>query len=130
MNPASVSPTIAVILVDHGSRLAESNDLLLEAVAAFRERSGRAIVEPAHMELAEPTLAHAFDRCVERGATRVVVFPYFLAPGRHGSEDIPRMAAEAAARHPGVELLVAEPFGLHPKLLEVIDERIAQRLQR
>ena len=36
------------------------------------------IVEPAHMELAEPSIATAFARCVERGATTVVVFPYFL----------------------------------------------------
>ena len=48
------------------------------------------------MELAPPTIAEAFGRCVERGATLVVVAPFFLSPGRHWQEDIPALADEAA----------------------------------
>lgn len=119
---------LGVILVDHGSRREESNRLLLEVVHQFSEASGYEIVEPAHMELAEPTIATAFARCVERGAKTVVVFPYFLLPGRHWHEDIPRLAAEAAAMHPGVEHFVTAPFGLHPLMSEVIRERITEGL--
>ena len=88
---------LGVVVVDHGSRKAESNNVLLAVVESFRQQSGLAIVEPAHMELAEPTIASAFAACVAQGARTVVVFPYFLAPGRHWGEDIPRLAAEAAA---------------------------------
>jgi sirohydrochlorin ferrochelatase len=116
---------LGVILVDHGSRREESNQLLLEVVEHFAKASGLAIVEPAHMELAEPSIATAFARCVERGAATVVVFPYFLLPGRHWHEDIPRLAAEAAASHPGVQFRVTAPFGHHPLLFDVIGERIA-----
>ncbi len=76
------------------------------------------------MELAEPSIATAFDRCVEPGATTVVVFPYFLLPGRHWNEDIPRLAAAAARQHPGVRYLVTAPFGLHPLMAEVMRQRI------
>jgi len=120
----SVPPQLGIILVDHGSRRAESNDMLLDVVRNFAESSGRPIVEPAHMELAEPSIATAFGRCVERGATTVVVFPYFLLPGRHWNEDIPRLAAAAAANHPGVRYLVTAPFAMHPLMARVIDERI------
>lgn len=34
-------------------------------------------------ELADPTISDAFDRCVEQGATRIIISPYFLFPGRH-----------------------------------------------
>jgi sirohydrochlorin ferrochelatase len=115
---------IGVILVDHGSRRDESNDMLLDVVRDFAATTGYSIVEPAHMELAEPSITAAFDRCIERGATTVVVFPYFLLPGRHWSEDIPRLAAAAAANHPGVRFLVTAPFALHPLMARVIDERI------
>ncbi len=98
--------------------------MLLDVVRSFVEGSGMPIVEPAHMELAEPSIATAFARCVERGATLVVVFPYFLLPGRHWSEDIPRLAAAAAERHPGVRYLVTAPFGLHPLMAQVIEQRI------
>lgn len=115
---------LGVVVVDHGSKRAESNLLLEQVADLFRRTSGLEIVEPAHMELAEPSLATAFDRCAERGARMVVVFPYFLGPGRHWSEDIPRLAADAAARHKGVRHLVAAPLGLHLLISEVIAERI------
>lgn len=114
-----------LIIVDHGSRRRESNDQLLAVSDEYRRHSGWRIVEPAHMELAEPSIAAAFVRCVEQGARLVIVFPYFLAPGRHWTEDIPRLAAEAAAHHPGVRHIVTAPLGQHPLLLDVIDQRIA-----
>lgn len=82
------------------------------------------------MELAEPSIATAFKRCVERGAKLVVVFPYFLSPGRHWHNDIPRLAGKAAASHPGIRYLVTAPLGLHELILQVIDERIDGCLAR
>jgi len=119
---------IAIILVDHGSQFESSNSQLLEVVEAFCQHSAWEIVEPAHMELAEPSIATAFGRCVDRGAELVVVFPYFLAPGRHWSEDIPRLTAEAAEAFSGVRYLVTEPLGLHALMMQVIDQRIAHGL--
>jgi sirohydrochlorin ferrochelatase len=123
-NPATQHEAIGVVVVDHGSRRQESNDLLLDVVESFVNATGMPIVEPAHMELAEPSIATAFASCVARGATTVVVFPYFLLPGRHWNEDIPRLAAAAAKAHPGVRYLVTAPFGLHPLMAEVMRQRI------
>ena len=75
------------------------------------------------MELATPDIDSAFTRCVEQGATFVVVHPYFLGPGRHVSQDIPRLAAAAAETH-NVGFLVTEPLGLHPAMMSVIGDRI------
>jgi sirohydrochlorin ferrochelatase len=123
-NPPPPTEKVGIIIVDHGSQRDESNQLLLDVAAGFRATSRWHIVEPAHMELAEPSIAAAFARCVEQGARLVVVFPYFLGPGRHWHEDIPRLAAAAAQAHPGVLHQVAAPFGLHPLLNAVIEERI------
>ena len=84
------------------------------------------IVYYAHLELAEPTILQGFDACVAEGAAEVIVHPYFLSPGRHSTLDIPRMVAEAAARHPGVRYRITEPLGLHPKIGELILERVRQ----
>lgn len=111
----------ALLVVDHGSRRAEANARLGEVVALVeREVGADVIVEPAHMELAEPTLRQAFARCVARGATEVVVVPYFLSPGRHAREDIPRLAAAAAAEHPSVRVRVAEVLGPHRRLAALV----------
>ena len=76
------------------------------------------------MELAEPSIATAISECVVEGATSVVVFPWFLAPGRHWHEDIPRLVKAAAANHPGLNTLVTAPFGQDQLLTQLADKRI------
>ncbi len=117
-----------ILIVDHGSRRAESNNMLLQVVGLYTQTCEYSIVEPAHMELAEPTIAMAFDRCVERGANRVVVMPYFLLPGKHWHQDIPQLSRDAAAKHPGVQFLVTAPLGLSSLMPKVIDARIDECL--
>ena len=78
--------------------------MLEELASLFAKRFAQMyeIVEPAHMELAEPSIATAYDRCVKRGAQRIVVCPFFLGPGKHWTQDIPRLTAEAAHAHPAI----------------------------
>lgn len=119
---------VGLIVVDHGSRREASNEMLEVMAGMVAEVVPYGIVEPAHMELAEPSIQTAFDRCVARGAKMVVVSPYFLLPGRHWDKDIPGLTAEAATRHPGVPFLVAAPLGLHPLMARVVESRVAHCL--
>ena len=116
----------AYVIVDHGSREPEANAVVEEVAAQVGAHLGGAPVRAAHMELAAPSLAEALDACVAGGAGEVVVVPYFLAPGRHSTGDIPRLAAEAAARHPGVTVRVTEPLGVHPGLVEAVLDRLGE----
>ena len=128
-NANYVPHDVGVVLVDHGSRREAANAMMHDVAALFKVVSGLPIVEPAHMELAEPTVAQAFDRCVEQGARTVVVHPYCLSPGRHSREDIPRLAADAATKHPDVALAVTQPLGLEPLLCEVVLTRVQEALR-
>ena len=109
----------ALILIDHGSRRAEANAVLDEVVALVRRDDPGRTVHSAHMELAPPSLAEAVAACVAEGAREIVVVPWFLAPGRHSTRDIPLLADEAAALHPDVRVRVAAPLGAHAKLAEL-----------
>ena len=120
--------TYGFILVDHGSRVAESNAMLERIASSFQQQSGYAIVEAAHMELSEPSISTAFDRCVEQGARVVVVCPFFLLPGRHWNDDIPALTRDAAKSHANVRFLVTAPLGLLPAMLNLIDSQIDQCL--
>jgi sirohydrochlorin ferrochelatase len=113
----------AIIIVDHGSRREAANQML-DQVAALVQAQTSDRVYAAHMELAEPTIAQAFDRAVAEGAEFVFVFPYFLSPGRHSREDIPRMCAEAATRHPGVRWHCSGPIGLDAIMADLILQRV------
>ena len=52
-------PATGIVIVDHGSRAKASNDMLLECVELYKRTTGAAIVEAAHMELADPSVADA-----------------------------------------------------------------------
>src|SRR5262249_4937113 len=120
-----------IIIVDHGSRRDRSNRLLEELARLFAQRFAHLyeVVEPAHMELAEPSIATAHDRCVRRGAGRMIVAPYFLGPRRHGSQDIPNLASEAAANHPGTTFHIAETLGIDDLMLELLNKRVQECTQ-
>ena len=115
-----------IVIVDHGSTRGESNAMLERAADLFGQRfkAKHEIVEAAHMEIAEPSIATAFDKCVARGAERVVVLPFFLGPGKHWTQDIPRLAAEAAAKHPGIHYHVAPTLGIDDLILDLLDKRL------
>jgi sirohydrochlorin ferrochelatase len=115
--------------VDHGSVRPAANDMLHHVTDLFKRVSGASIVELAHMELARPSIQEAFDACVEQGATTIVVHPYFLAPGRHSTSDIPRMTRDAAAQHPGIRFYVTEPLGLDERITRLMMQRIEECIQ-
>ena len=83
-----------IIIVDHGSRREESNHMLEELAGHFAKRFSERydIVEPAHMELAEPSIATAYARvaCVARSAFNASwSFPSFSAPENTGPATSP-----------------------------------------
>src|SRR2546421_12516682 len=114
-----------IIIVDHGSRRSDSNEMLERVAAAFATRFADRfdIVEPAHMEIAEPSIATAYARCVERGAERVVVIPFFLGPGKHWTQDIPRLTADAAAQFPQTRYHVSPTLGIDDLILDLLAKR-------
>jgi sirohydrochlorin ferrochelatase len=119
--------TEGIIIVDHGSRRMESNHMLEEVARLFGERfaSRYAIVEPAHMELCEPSIETAYGRCVARGATRIRCVPFFLSFGKHWTHDIPSLLSQAADKHPGTEYQLVEPLGIDDLMLDLLAKRAA-----
>ena len=114
----------AILLVDHGSRRPEANETLGRVADLLRQISEVEIVRHAHMELANPSIAEGVEACVRAGADEIIVHPYFLVPGRHSTGDIPSLVEEAARRFPGIRVIITDPLGIHPKIGEVILERI------
>ncbi|MCP3983352.1 MAG: cobalamin biosynthesis protein CbiX [bacterium] len=115
-----------IVLIDHGSREPSANaqlDMLAEEIAT---RLPDRVVRAAHMQLAEPTLADAIDALVAAGAREIAIHPFFVAPGRHVREDIPRLVAEAQAKHSSIEIHLTEPLGLHPSVIDAVLDRLDQ----
>ena len=130
----------AALLIAHGSRRAAANADLLTLTGMARERFGRGgggepgggepggydIVEPAFLELAEPDIPAGAAACVAKGATEVRMLPYFLSMGTHVADDLREFRDRFEREHPGVTFTVCPPLGLHPKLVEVVFERLGE----
>jgi sirohydrochlorin ferrochelatase len=112
----------ALLLIAHGSRQDQANDDLRH-VAAELERRGQPIVVASFLELAEPGIDAGGRLCVERGAERVVLVPYFLSAGVHVLRDLTEARRRLAEAFPAIEFRLAEPLGRHPLLLDVVEER-------
>ena len=125
-NPNTDKSTVGVIICDHGSRRAQSNDSLKNVAMRFSERFSEEcnIVEHAHMELAMPDIDAAYAKCANRGATHIVVLPLFLAKGKHWVRDIPSLTSQAAAKFSNTTYQIAEPLGIDDLLLDLLKKRL------
>lgn len=103
----------ALLIVAHGSRRAESNTEIktLTSEVARRAASKFDLVECAFLELAEPLIPDGINGLVARGATAIVVVPYFLAKGAHVKDDIPEAIQASQANHPDIAITVSTYFG-------------------
>jgi sirohydrochlorin ferrochelatase len=111
----------ALLLIAHGSRRPEANADLERVAEGLRGR--HPLVEVAYLELAAPSIDEGGARCVEQGATRVVLLPYFLSPGKHVTEDLAAARDRLSERFPAVRFTLADPLGPHPLLLDILEER-------
>lgn len=121
--------TTAILLMGHGSRVAEANRALYDIAEMVARQGAFAIVEVAFREQHPPNIQAGIDACVARGAQRILLYPYFLYAGAHVLEDLPDEMAAAATRHPGLEMVLGTPLGVHPKLAEIVCERAGATLR-
>jgi sirohydrochlorin ferrochelatase len=114
----------AVVLIGHGSLLSESGKAMIRLAARLQKHGVAPIVRPGFLNYSQPTLAEAIEKCVGSGATELTVQPYFLIDGKYVREDLAAEIAQMAARYPQVRFAVAEVFGAHRLLTDIVFDRI------
>ena len=101
-------------------QLIELGGLVQKAGLVDLTDDDRAALLGAFLELADPLIPAAIHQATAAGATKVLVLPYFLYPGRHLSLDIPELVATTAAMHPDVEIITMPGFGEDPAVLGLL----------
>ena len=116
----------AILLIAHGSRHGPANDDLHELAARLEACGEYPIVEPSFLELADPDITTGADRCVARGAHRILMIPYFLSAGVHLRRDLTAARDALTERHPRVSFVLGSALGPDPWLDRLVIERIRQ----
>ena len=115
------------IVFAHGSRIESANQAVRDIATRMAASRGD-VVEAAFLELGKPDFSGATARLIARGASRIIVIPYFLTLGTHMQRDLPRLAQEAARQNGGVEMEITSPLDGHPALLEALLDRASEAL--
>lgn len=115
--------TTALLLIAHGSRHAAANDDLHHLAQCMRATERFGVVAAAFLELAEPTIEHAAGHCIEKGADHIILLPYFLSAGVHVQRDLQGHRDRLAATYPQASIVLAEPLGRHPLLVDIVLQR-------
>jgi sirohydrochlorin ferrochelatase len=116
----------AVLLIAHGSREPSANDDLNALAGRLAAEGEHPIVVACFLELAEPDIPTGAERCVARGATHVLMIPYFLSEGVHLRRDLTAAREELHSRYSGVQFRLGPPLGPHPLLDELVAARIRE----
>jgi sirohydrochlorin ferrochelatase len=113
----------AYIVFAHGSSVESANEAVRTAARDAAERGGWRDHVAAFLGGGRPTLPEAVTELTARGATSIVVIPYFLTSGLHLERDLPALVAEVKQSHRGLEIEVTPPLDGHPGLLHALVDR-------
>jgi sirohydrochlorin ferrochelatase len=102
----------ALLIIAHGSRKLSSNhEVKLLAQSVSSQTSNFDLVEHAFLELTTPQVSDGMTTLIEKGATEVVILPYFLAAGFHVVDDLPVLLDSAQAKYPNVKFSLLKHLG-------------------
>ena len=112
----------AFLLIAHGSRRKESNDEVRKlSQKIVKKNNGEFdIFQCSFLELAEPLIPDAINDLISQGATKITIFPYFLAVGLHVAEDIPKEINKAKNSFPDVEFNTLPHLGVIEEMPNLI----------
>lgn len=143
INSNSKTTKIGVLLVGHGSRLPYGKDVVSRLGEMYKENSDY-IVEVGFMNMSKPSIPQAIKMLAKQGVQKIIVTPVFLAHGVHTKQDIPHiLGLDSIHDHGHVhshheeeteeiefdgEIIYTEPLGADPRLVDIIDDRVASAL--
>jgi sirohydrochlorin ferrochelatase len=119
---------VHVVLVAHGSRALEANASIADLARGLGERLGL-VVAPAFLEMAEPTIPAAIRAAAAGGAERIIIVPFFLAPGVHVRRDLIKILEEARLEL-GIPVDLADFFGAHPDVPRLLADITTSAIER
>jgi sirohydrochlorin ferrochelatase len=121
---STLDPDLGVLVVAIGSTHAAANTRTARVARMLGARTQWAGTTTAFATGSGPSVAEAADGLRRRGARRVAIAPWFLAPGR---------LTDQVAKHAAVSgVPMAEPLGAHWLVAETVldrfDEAVAERI--
>ncbi|WP_153723071.1 CbiX/SirB N-terminal domain-containing protein [Sporosarcina cascadiensis] len=117
----------AILFIGRGSSDVDAKEDFYKISRLLKENLHVPILECAFIGVTTPTVQDGMERCIELGAKKVIMLPYFLFTGIL-MKRMNKMAEQFKLDYPHATIEIAEYFGYHPKLQTVLLERMNQAL--
>ena len=118
----------AILLIGRGGSDIDANSDFYKISRMLWEQLHVLTVECAFMGVTYPTVDEGMERCVKLGAKKIIMLPYFLFTGIL-MERMRDMRETYAVYYPEIDIILANYFGYHPTLKNVLKDRITESLQ-
>jgi sirohydrochlorin ferrochelatase/(2Fe-2S) ferredoxin len=117
----------AVLVVGRGSSDPDANGDFCKLVRLLGEGRDFGWVTPAFIGITRPLFREALELIARVRPEHLLVVPYFLFAGRL-IEQLGQQVLEFRERYPWIKVTLAHHLGVHPRLLEALDDRIDEAL--
>ncbi len=116
----------AVLVVAHGSKKTQQNDVLYEIINMVRQNlnSEEYFVEGTFISFKEMNIEFKLKEVIEKGATEIIIVPYLLFAGNYVKNIIPTKIDRFMESYPNIKILYKESLGVDKRLAEIIVDRI------
>jgi precorrin-8X/cobalt-precorrin-8 methylmutase len=115
-----------IVIAGHGSRDADGIREFEQLVELVKARAPQHHVSHGYLEFASPTIDQAIAEQLNADSKQIVMVPGILLAATHAKNDLPSELLNAAREQPETDFHFGAPMGLHPLLLQVVQQRIVE----
>ena len=119
-------PPYGIVIAGHGSRDPDSVREFETLVELVRVAAPERVVSHGYLEFASPTIEEAVDSVLATGVRTIAVVPGVLLAAGHAKNDMPSELLALARAHPKIDFHFGAPLNLHPRLLQLAQERVVE----
>ena len=129
-NKALADKQTGVVVLGHGSRRKEANELIPRIIRDLKQTLGLPKIYPAYLQLAKPDLGQSLEKLAKAGCRRIIIIPFFLFVGNHVSRDIPEIIEQEKKKYPDVNFIYTENLGEDSRIADIVADKIRENIHK
>ncbi len=123
---AETHQPFGIVIAGHGSRDNDGIREFEQLIELVRERAPQHTISHGYLEFAGPTIDQAIEVQLSADAKQIVMVPGILLAATHAKNDMPSELLTFAREYPDIDFHFGAPMGLHPLLLQLVQQRIVE----
>ncbi len=115
-----------VLIIAHGSRTIEANEIFADVVQHVKNTLTDTVVIGSSMKFTKLNIKDSLMELINKGIMDITIVPYFLFDGEHVTVDIPKEVDEILKNYPKVVVSYTTSIGKSPKIKDIVVDLIAE----